>query len=314
MHSQIAESEASNQPHPRVFQTRKYKRINNARYRQKKKKEFEGFDADQNKYLKDIIERLISDYSQIPAIDLQKQENSVSHSAGENDHPSFYVRDHQGVDSDIGGTAEELDGLELNDLPDDQLPDEVENPKNSVTMTQQNMMAEFLKKIDDDVASNIDFTDFMIYFDGEQKTIGRYTFPLSLVPTVEKINNVYGDVSAASLMNSNVTRQIYLFFCATIKEMDDLQLHQVTEEKMLKWRDAIKDALRIKFKVDFAMDHLKNIARAYFGRIGSQVLQTIDDQLNALNKERAKTYEDFKDILADAKDFYGKSVSTGLFP
>ena len=52
-------------------------------------KEFEG--SDQNGYLKEIIERLISDYLQVPARDLQKQENSVSHSAGQNDNPSFYV-------------------------------------------------------------------------------------------------------------------------------------------------------------------------------------------------------------------------------
>ena len=43
-------------------------------------------------------------------------------------------------------------------------------------------------------------------------------------------------------------------------------------------------------------------------------LQSIDDKLNALYKDRAKIYEDFKDCLADAKDFFGKSVSTGLFP
>ena len=96
--------------------------------------------------------------------------------------------------------------------------------------------------------------------------------------------------------------------------MEDLQLDQVTEKKMLKWRDAIKDALRINFNVDFAMHHLIGIARAYFGRMGSQELQTIDEKLNALCKERAEIYEDFKDCLADAKDFYGKSVSTGLFP
>ena len=52
-------------------------------------KEFEGLTAE---HLKEIIERLISDYLQVPARDLQKQENSVSHSAGQNDNPSFYVQ------------------------------------------------------------------------------------------------------------------------------------------------------------------------------------------------------------------------------
>lgn len=187
------------------------------------------------------------------------------------------------------------------------------NPVNS-PIIQQNTITDFLLKIDEDVASNVDFSDFMICFNGEQKTIGRYSFPISLVPAVERIMNAYGDVSASSTKNNNITGKIYLLFCATIKEMEDLELHQVTETKMLKWRDAIKDALRVNFKVEFAMSHLKKIARAYFGGIGEQVLLTINEKLNSLYKERAEALEVFKDCLANAKDFDGQSVSTGLFP
>ncbi|XP_022749316.1 uncharacterized protein LOC111298865 isoform X2 [Durio zibethinus] len=225
-------------------------------------------------------------------------------------------KDQQGMVFHTGGNDDEfhvMNGLELDELLDDLLSNETEKSKNSQTF-KKSILTEFLKKLDDDVASSIDFPDFMVCFDGEHKKIGRYNFPSSLVSTVERITDVYGDVSAACLMNSIVAEKIYLFFCATIKEMEDMELHQVTEEKLLKWRDAIKDALRIDFKVDFAMHHLKRIARAYFGCMGNQELQSIEYKLDALNKQRAETYKDFKDCLADAKDFYGKSVSTGLFP
>nr|KJB82012.1 hypothetical protein B456_013G172900 [Gossypium raimondii] len=257
-------------------------------------KEFESFTAENGK-LEDLIEYLIAGYRQVPATDLQKQEISVDLSYS---HPNFDVK---------------LDGIELDDLKDDLVPSKVTNPENSLII-QPNTITEFLLKIDEDVASNVDLSDFTICFNGEQKTIGRYSFPISLVPTVERIMNAYGDVSASSPMNTNITGKIYLLFCATIKEMEDLELHQVTQTKMLKWRDAIKDALRVKFKVEFAMSHLKKIARAYFGGIGEQVLLTINEKLNSLYKERAKALEGFKDFLANAKDFDGQSVSTGLFP
>lgn len=296
MRPQVVQS--ANQLHPRVLKSRKHKRRHDARLRRERRKEFEGLSAENRS------QGLSSHYSQIPVRVLRKQENSVSHSGCQNDH----VQDHEKVYSNFGGTTEELNnGLGLNDLSDDLSSNEVENPKNSPKVT------EFMKKIDDNVASSIDFADFMICLDGEHKTIGRYSFPLSLVPTVQRITDAYGDISAASLMNSDVRGKVFLFFCATIKEMEDLELHQITEEKLLKWRDAIKDALRINFKVDFAMHHLKKIARAYFGRIGSQVLQTLDDKLSALYRERAETYEELKDYLADAKDFHGRSLSTGLF-
>ncbi|XP_022749321.1 uncharacterized protein LOC111298868 [Durio zibethinus] len=314
MHPQLAQSEASNQQHRRFFQRRKNKRKNNALYWQKKKKEYARVAAE-NRHLKGIIEGMISQYLKAQGKNFQKHENYVSHLAGQNDHRSFYAQVQQGVGFHTAGNDDEFDVtdvLELDEL-DTPLSNELENPKNFQTI-QKSTMSDFLKKIDDDVASSIDFPDFMVCFGGEHKKIGRYSFPSSLVSTVERITKVYGDVSAACLMNSSVTEKIYLFFCATIKEMEDLKLQQVTEEKLLKWRDAIKDALRINFKVDFAMHHLKRIARAYFGFIGSQELQSMDDKLDALKKERVETYQDFKDYIAYAKDFYGKSVSTGLFP
>ncbi|KAG4166688.1 hypothetical protein ERO13_A13G148400v2 [Gossypium hirsutum] len=308
MHSRVSNHEASNKQIGCKGELRKIQKKNNknkseARDQQLKKKEFQSLTSE-NGNLEELIECLIAGYRQVPATDLQKQEISVDLSYS---HPHFDVKnEEQGMKSDVEGNAEELDGLELDDLRDD-------NPENSLII-QPNTIAEFLLKIDEDVASNVDFSDFMICFNGEQKTIGRYSFPISLVPTVERIMNTYGDVSASSPMNTNITGKIYLLFCAAIKEMEDLELHQVTETKMLKWRDAIKDALRVNFKVEFAMSHLKKIAQAYFGGIGEQVLLTINEKLNSLYKERDKALEGFKDFLATAKDFDGQSVSTGLFP
>ncbi|KAL4333612.1 hypothetical protein GQ457_07G040700 [Hibiscus cannabinus] len=47
--------------------------------------------------------------------------------------------------------------------------------------------------------------------------------------------------------------------------MSELRLEQVTENLIFKWRDAIKDALRMNLKVDFAMEHLRKVARAFIG-------------------------------------------------
>ncbi|TYJ01674.1 hypothetical protein E1A91_A13G170600v1 [Gossypium mustelinum] len=298
MHSRVSNHEASNKQIGCKGELRKIQKKNNKNKSKAK-----------NGNLEELIECLIAGYRQVPATDFDVKKNIYDYS-GKNRilkrSRSILQNEEQGMKSDVEGNGEELDGLELDDLRDD-------NPENSLII-QPNTIAEFLLKIDEDVASNVDFSDFMICFNGEQKTIGRYSFPISLVPTVERIMNTYGDVSASSPMNTNITGKIYLLFCAAIKEMEDLELHQVTETKMLKWRDAIKDALRVNFKVEFAMSHLKKIAQAYFGGIGEQVLLTINEKLNSLYKERDKALEGFKDFLATAKDFDGQSVSTGLFP
>ncbi|KAK5844455.1 hypothetical protein PVK06_000595 [Gossypium arboreum] len=92
------------------------------------------------------------------------------------------------------------------------------------------------------------FSDFD-GLDGDRIKLGKYSFPHSLIPTLKTIIDACGDISAKSKMNPSITEMVYIMFCASVKEMNDLRLEEITEDRILKWRDAIKDALRISFKV-----------------------------------------------------------------
>ncbi|GKV24597.1 hypothetical protein SLEP1_g34187 [Rubroshorea leprosula] len=170
---------------------------------------------------------------------------------------------------------------------------------------------EFFRKLDADEMSNVKFQDFTD-LDGEHGTVGRYQIPLSLVPTAVKIFKVYGDVCATSKMNSSITRNVYILFCATIKEMGDLSLEQVTEGKMLKWRDAIKDALRIEFEAEFAMEHLKKIACGYFGLKARSEVESIDIKISKL-EAHLNGLKKRKVCIEIANEFDGKLVSEVLW-
>ncbi|KHG02409.1 Hemocyanin G chain [Gossypium arboreum] len=77
---------------------------------------------------------------------------------------------------------------------------------------------------------------------------------------------------------SKIAKTIYVMFCASVKEICDLCLKQVT-----KWRDAIKDALHIKFK------------------------------LSAGKEKQAKICEQSKVFIDAVQEFNGKTISSGLF-
>lgn len=113
----------------------------------------------------------------------------------------------------------------------------------------------------------------------------------------------------------------YTLFCATIKEMDDIKVPEVTENCIMKWGDTINAALGIDFDVGFAMDHLKDkIVPAFVGKILCQQVDEMKEKisileasLNALKQDHAKECEQSK-VYKDAMDkFNGKSVSSGLF-
>ena len=70
--------------------------------------------------------------------------------------------------------------------------------------------------------------------DGERQRVGDYSFPMSLVSTVNAIMDAHGDVTKNCLLGSSAVDNTYVLLCAAIKEMGDLSLKQVTEETMLK--------------------------------------------------------------------------------
>ncbi|MBA0792021.1 hypothetical protein Gohar_016552 [Gossypium harknessii] len=180
-------------------------------------------------------------------------------------------------------------------------------------------ISDLLTKIEADEESKGKFSDFD-GLDGDRIKHGKYSFPHSLIPTLETIIDACGDISATSKMNPSITEMVYIMFCASVKEMNDLRLEEITEDRILKWRDAIKDALRISFKVDFAMEHLKKIACAYIGQIERQKLKDLamrisrlEDDLNFRKQELAKAYKQSKVYIDVADKFNGKLVSWGMF-
>ncbi|OMO67602.1 hypothetical protein COLO4_30083 [Corchorus olitorius] len=210
---------------------------------------------------------------------LERQDSYITQSISQVDNQGAYVQDHlqdphQWMDSNNEGAIYGFDGLEMNDLQSLLLSENemirnggiaineptAEHPESSHTAACHAEMAKtkFFMKLDEEVVSNIDSSDFTGLV-GERIKVGRYSFPLSLIPTVERIRHVYGDISAPCLISPTFSGEIYVLFCAMIKEMDDLRLEEVTENKMLKWRDVIKDALRLKFNVQFAMEHLRKL-------------------------------------------------------
>ncbi|XP_022717224.1 uncharacterized protein LOC111275888 [Durio zibethinus] len=136
--------------------------------------------------------------------------------------------DHHGTNA---GATDRLTGLEGNDL-------DLQNPKIPITAVATNtpIAQLFMQKIEADDDSNVCFSDFT-GLDGEYVKVGRYSFPISLQPVVERIIAVYGDVSATTKMNLFIAEATYILFCASVKEMGDLQLEQVTEDRILKCRE-----------------------------------------------------------------------------
>ncbi|OMP02877.1 hypothetical protein COLO4_10756 [Corchorus olitorius] len=187
------------------------------------------------------------------------------------------------------------------------------------------------KKLDANEKSQVEYSDFK-GLPEEVGTTRMGSLPSSLAPIYSYIEKKYGKIDTESKQSSCTAMPNRILLCAAIKEMDELRLEDIDEKKMLLWRDAINSALNINFKVEFAMKHLKKIARAYFGLKASYDQGSYQDQIRSLEqmmstsrielleleskhaekvKEQNSTVR--KECLLDAEYFQGKTLTTGLF-
>ncbi|TYJ23237.1 hypothetical protein E1A91_A08G177500v1 [Gossypium mustelinum] len=166
-----------------------------------------------------------------------------------------------------------------------------------------------MEQVNANVKSEVDYSHFEILEKGlgkDLKTVRRFRVPLRLALIAHRIYDIYGDITASSTQSDCAAKPSYILFCAAIKEMDDLKLDQVNETKILLWRDAINNAHNLQFGVDFAIKHLKRIARAYIGFKAMKRKSNTKDTLN--NKDGF-----MEDCFREAKYFLGKPLSICLF-
>ncbi|KAL1059917.1 hypothetical protein V6Z11_1Z142500 [Gossypium hirsutum] len=293
-------------------QRKENKRRSDYKYRQKRKVKADE-QIGEIKRLKEEIQRLNDENGQLTAqlglplsnaqfqaAAQQRQDGYITQSSGKQLHPHTVTV--HGTNSEAVGKMNEIQNLQ-GTVPVN-TGSEVETCSNN-----EAAITDILMKLEADDESRVKFSDFT-GLHGERISVGKYSFPPALHPIV---NNIIE-------MNTSIAEIVYIMFCASVKEMSNLRLEHVTEDLILKWRDAIKDALRINFKVDFAMEHLKKIACAYIGLMERQKLDSaglriskLEAALSTAKEEHAKICEQSKVFIDAAEEFNDKPVSSGMF-
>ena len=72
--------------------------------------------------------------------------------------------------------------------------------------------------------------------------------------------------------------------------MNDIEHHfidTVSTERILQWRAIVQKLIRVGFAVEFLLDHLQEIARAFFTKKVQPAVDTIDAHIKILKKEVA---------------------------
>ncbi|KAJ7946757.1 Cysteine/Histidine-rich C1 domain family protein [Quillaja saponaria] len=96
--------------------------------------------------------------------------------------------------------------------------------------------------------------------------VGGYLITWNLAPTLKSLLDKYGDISSESKLSTKLKGIVYFYLCWAINSMCRTRFNFVTENLFLHWFYIIYAVKCNGFKVDFAIDRLNRVIRAYFGR------------------------------------------------
>ncbi|CAL8152639.1 unnamed protein product [Prunus armeniaca] len=114
-------------------------------------------------------------------------------------------------------------------------------------------------------------------FDGYVTFQGALVYP-ETVEALKRFMDKYGSLMEATDVTSSFSRCTALRALGLVLHgMDTMQLLDITDHKLLCWRDAICEAMILGFRVEFLLKLVKNLARAIFGARAIRSMQLLRD-------------------------------------
>ena len=90
----------------------------------------------------------------------------------------------------------------------------------------------------------------------------------------------------------------------------------VSAERILQWRAAVQELINVGFAVEFILEHLREIARAFFMRKVCPAIEAIDVRIELLKKEVADLEgrrEHLLSSISGPSRFGDQSLVSGLY-
>nr|KJB25394.1 hypothetical protein B456_004G189500 [Gossypium raimondii] len=171
-----------------------------------------------------------------------------------------------------------------------------------------------LQEWDDKTKRQLQYSDFN-WLPEELNKVEHGCFPSILDPIIQKIKDTRRDIIENSKLGNCAAYPTLVMFYATIKEMNEVkEVKDFDISRLRIWRNAICDALQINMEVQFAKQHLINIAYAYFAskKVDPEIYAEKEQLQEKLGQISTKI-QLYKECQSKAKIFSDKPLNTGLF-
>lgn len=159
----------------------------------------------------------------------------------------------------------------------------------------------FMAKLNDDDNVDAQFPEFGAPTVGTRETVGGYLLPKASSDFLEKLVSKYGDFTIG-VKRSRFSTLALSNLCAAVWDMSLIDLEDLNETLILKWKTAAIDAESLGFDVTFFKAYLQTLAKALFGRAARVVtvtrLEKISTRIDVLKGELEMLEREKRSLLA----------------
>ncbi|KAF3959438.1 hypothetical protein CMV_015745 [Castanea mollissima] len=141
------------------------------------------------------------------------------------------------------------------------------------------------------------YTQFMKFLDSgkgnpdpwkdpeEYVNIEDYIVPLRLANILRQLLSRNGDISAKSMLSPMARLYLFMALYECIYSMTNTRVVDISKDLLLKWWTCLKMLQTTGFEIQFAFNHLKRVADAYFGLCVEKRVDKIDNDIFELHKD-----------------------------
>ena len=117
-----------------------------------------------------------------------------------------------------------------------------------------------------------------------------FKVPQDCVSHLEAVFSSRGDFMQGFCLGRSAREHFLKLLGSVMNDIEHNFVNIVSSERILQWRAVIQELISMGFAVEFIIDHLREIARAFFMKKVQPAVDAIDTQIETLKKEVA----DFK--------------------
>ena len=144
----------------------------------------------------------------------------------------------------------------------------------------------FFTRFDQPEVNDLDPADF---WDAGSPYVDFHGFkvPGECVPHLEAIYRSRGDFMKGFLLGRSMREHFLKLLGSVMNDIEHNFIDTISAERILQWRATVQELIRVGFAVEFMLDHLREIARAFFMKKVQLAVDAIDTRIEALKKEVA---------------------------